>query len=243
MPLKRSMGYVAAGAGAFALACVGFAALQRDRARALVDDLDVPIATGANDWAAPIPDMPAEPSPAVQPEPERERAEALEAEVAQVRAAFIASAEQAAARLPRLSFVSVEDGVDFNSAEARHVAPDETVPVFERRLEVEQEPASGPARRETGARLYAFAAVKGDAAGRVLRGRTAKAAARPRWAVEKIANIGDVQLGVGWRKGAVQASLALVDREIEIKGYETRESFVAFTVSVKPRKPKRVRAA
>jgi hypothetical protein len=52
--------------------------------------------------------------------------------------------------------------------------------------------------------------------------------------------VGDAQVGVGWRRGAVQTSLGLVHREVKgqhmIWGQETKDdSLVAFSLSIKPR--------
>ena len=53
--------------------------------------------------------------------------------------------------------------------------------------------------------------------------------------------VGDAQLGVGWRKGAMQTSLGLIHREVKnthlLYGQETKaDSVVAFSFSVRPRK-------
>jgi hypothetical protein len=53
--------------------------------------------------------------------------------------------------------------------------------------------------------------------------------------------MGDVQLGVGWRKGIMQSSLGLIHREVKgqhmIWGQQTRDdSLVAFSLSIKPQR-------
>lgn len=58
---------------------------------------------------------------------------------------------------------------------------------------------------------------------------------RMSWTADRVANVGDAQVGVGWRRGAFQAALSLVDREISIYGKSRDERFVAFTISIKPR--------
>ncbi|MBX7248943.1 MAG: DUF2219 family protein [Caulobacteraceae bacterium] len=58
---------------------------------------------------------------------------------------------------------------------------------------------------------------------------------RMSWTTDRVATVGDAQVGVGWRRGAFQASLALVDREISIYGKSRDERFLAFTISIKPR--------
>lgn len=68
----------------------------------------------------------------------------------------------------------------------------------------------------------------------LLRGRSGEMA-RMSWTTDKVAAVGDMQAGIGWRKGAFQASLAFVDREISIYGKSRDEQFVAFTISIKPR--------
>jgi hypothetical protein len=53
--------------------------------------------------------------------------------------------------------------------------------------------------------------------------------------------MGDVQMGVGWRKGMLQSSFGLIHREVKgqhmIWGQQTRDdSLVAFSLSIKPQK-------
>ena len=53
--------------------------------------------------------------------------------------------------------------------------------------------------------------------------------------------IGDAQLGVGWRKGAMQTSFGYIHREVKgqhmVWGQETKDdSMVAFSLSIKPRR-------
>lgn len=68
----------------------------------------------------------------------------------------------------------------------------------------------------------------------LLRGRSGEMA-RMSWTTDNVASVGDMQAGIGWRKGAFQASLAFVDREISIYGKSRDEQFMAFTISIKPR--------
>lgn len=236
MHLWRIAAYGVGGLTAFALAGLCLAALGGDRARAVADD-DAPIATGLNDWAAHPQNV--EPSPAVQPEAERARAEAVETVVVTLGSAAVETAREAGAGLARLDLTTTAEVPDLRSGVREFAFPEPPAP-RELRAEISRSPE--PGRRPESGRVFAFAAVKGDAAGMVFRGKTPRTAEQPRWAVEKIANIGDMQLGVGWRKGAMQASVALVDRQIEIKGFESRETFLAFTISVKPRKTRPARA-
>lgn len=68
----------------------------------------------------------------------------------------------------------------------------------------------------------------------LLRGRSGEMA-RVSLTTDKVATVGDMQAGVGWRRGSFQASLAFVDREISIYGKSRSEQFLAFTVSIRPR--------
>ena len=90
-------------------------------------------------------------------------------------------------------------------------------------------------------RWYLFAAASGRAVGlNVLRGEDGWD--RAGWSTDpSSALIGDAQVGVGYRKGAVQTSLGYIHREVKGKhmifGQETRDdSVVAFSLSVKPRR-------
>lgn len=68
----------------------------------------------------------------------------------------------------------------------------------------------------------------------LLRGRSGEMA-RLSLTTDRVATVGDMQAGVGWRRGSFQASLAFVDREISIYGKSRSEQFMAFTVSIRPR--------
>lgn len=68
----------------------------------------------------------------------------------------------------------------------------------------------------------------------LLRSRDGEAR-RLSWTTDRVAAVGDAQVGVGWRRGAFQASLSLVDREISIYGKSRDQQFLAFTISIKPR--------
>jgi hypothetical protein len=89
------------------------------------------------------------------------------------------------------------------------------------------------ARKQEG-RWFLFAGGGGDAFGmNLLRGRPGELR-RAGWSAEKIAAVGDAQLGFGWRKGPLQASVAFVEREISAYGKSADERFVAFTFSIRP---------
>jgi hypothetical protein len=83
-------------------------------------------------------------------------------------------------------------------------------------------------------RWFVFAASSNQAFGmNLLRSRDGEIR-RAGWSAEKIAAVGDGQMGVGWRKGSLQASLGLVEREIAAYGRSAHEKFVAFTLSIRP---------
>lgn len=90
-------------------------------------------------------------------------------------------------------------------------------------------------------RWYLFAAASGRAVGLNML-RSEGGWDRAGWSTDpSSALVGDAQLGVGWRKGAMQTSLGLIHREIKgehmIWGQETKaDSLVAFSFSVKPRR-------
>ena len=91
-----------------------------------------------------------------------------------------------------------------------------------------------PLKDRSKGRWFLFAATGGDALGvNMLRGRSGELR-RSGWSAEKIAAVGDAQLGFGWRKGPLQASVAFVEREISAYGKSADESFVAFTFSIRP---------
>jgi hypothetical protein len=91
------------------------------------------------------------------------------------------------------------------------------------------------------ARWYLFAAGKGTAVGlNVMRSREG------RWDRQGLSHdegafIGEAQVGLGWRKGDMQASFGLVHREIKTKPAEgldeaqVEDQAIAFTLSIKPK--------
>ncbi len=89
-------------------------------------------------------------------------------------------------------------------------------------------------------RWYVFAATSGDAFGFNLFGDPAKSGEkRNRWSVEKLAEYGKAQLGIGWRKGPTQVSVAATRREIGAYGYSREDTVfgVSFTISGGKRLP------
>ena len=92
-----------------------------------------------------------------------------------------------------------------------------------------------PARSKKG-RWFAFAATSGDALGFNFGDKGRKS---QRWSVEKLAEYGKVQLGIGWRKGPMQISAAATQREIGAYGYSRDDTVfgLSFTVSGGKRLP------
>jgi hypothetical protein len=83
-------------------------------------------------------------------------------------------------------------------------------------------------------RWFVFAATSGDALGFNLFGDPAKSGRkRTGWSVEKLAEYGKVQLGLGWRKGPMQVSAAATQREIGAYGYSRDDTVfgLSFTIS------------
>ena len=90
------------------------------------------------------------------------------------------------------------------------------------------------------ARWYLFAAADGRAVGfNLLRGPGGWS--REGLTTDAAAIVGEAQVGVGWRKGAMQASFGVLAREIKHKPAEgldeaqLEDQAVAFTLSIKPR--------
>lgn len=84
-------------------------------------------------------------------------------------------------------------------------------------------------------RWFVFAAGSGEAFGLNLirdggKGRLRRAG----WSVEKLAEFGKAQVGVGWRRGSRQISLAASRREIGAYGITQEDTVVGVTVSIKP---------
>jgi len=95
-----------------------------------------------------------------------------------------------------------------------------------------------PASDARKGRWFLFAADNKRAVGmNLLRDRRGEM--KRSWSTERIAAIGDAQIGVGWRKGSSQTSIGLVDREVSVLGRSRDERFLALTFSYKPAKVKR----
>ena len=88
-------------------------------------------------------------------------------------------------------------------------------------------------------RWYLFAAADGRAVGlNMMRGDGGWS--RQGVTTDEAAVIGEAQVGVGWRRGAMQASLGVIHREMKTKPaqgldeYQVEDQAVAFTLSIKP---------
>jgi hypothetical protein len=57
---------------------------------------------------------------------------------------------------------------------------------------------------------------------------------RAGWSSEHVAAVGSGQLGIGWRKGPLQASFGAVERELSAYGRTVNQRFLAFTFSFSP---------
>lgn len=93
-----------------------------------------------------------------------------------------------------------------------------------------------PARTRKG-RWFAFAATSGEALGFNFGDKSRNKSQR--WTVEKLAEYGKVQLGIGWRKGPMQISAAATQREIGAYGYKRDDTVfgLSFTISGGKRLP------
>ena len=90
-------------------------------------------------------------------------------------------------------------------------------------------------------RWYLFAAASGRAMGFNMLKDGANGLNRS-WSQDSSSTlVGDAQVGVGWRKGAMQTSFGYIHREVKgdhmVWGQDTRgDSMVAFSLSIKPRR-------
>lgn len=96
-----------------------------------------------------------------------------------------------------------------------------------------------PETRKEG-RWFAFAATSGDAVGFNLFGSPKRTGQqRSSWSVEKLAEYGKIQLGLGWRKGPMQISGVASRREIGAYGHSREDTVfgLSFTISGGKRLP------
>ncbi len=83
-------------------------------------------------------------------------------------------------------------------------------------------------------RWFLFAASSGEALGFNLFGDSAKSGRkRNSWSLEKLAEYGKAQLGLGWRKGPMQVSAVATQREVGAYGYVRDDTVLglSFTIS------------
>jgi hypothetical protein len=153
-------------------------------------------------------------------------------------------ASSGARRSPRLALslttdespLSPESGLAFQARDLReNLAAPRIQPrskLFDaRRLGLQLDLSPENARK---GRWFAFAASSGDALGFNLFGDPAKSGRkRNSWSVEKLAEYGKMQIGIGWRKGPMQMSVAATQREIGAYGFSREDTVlgVSFTIS------------
>jgi hypothetical protein len=91
-------------------------------------------------------------------------------------------------------------------------------------------------------RWFVFAAGSGEAFGlNIIRDPVRGSWRRTGWSVERLAEFGKAQIGVGWRQANRQVALSAARREIGAYGYKQEDTVVGvtFTVSGKPIKAPR----
>lgn len=95
----------------------------------------------------------------------------------------------------------------------------------------------GPSQQDAKrGRWFVFAAGSGKAFGLNLIRDPVQGWRRAGWSVERLAEFGKVQLGLGWRKGPTQVSVAASRREIGAYGLSKNDTVVGLTFSIKPGK-------
>ena len=85
-------------------------------------------------------------------------------------------------------------------------------------------------------RWFLFAAGSGKAYGMNLIRDPIAGWRRAGWSVERLAEFGKIQLGLGWRKGASQVSVAASRREIGAYGLSREDTVFGVSFSLKPGK-------
>lgn len=228
------------------------------------DDPDAPIRTGRWDEApAPVlallggPEASPAAPPAVAPRPAaveyaaltpppsaRMLAESLAAPapVIRSRVALASVSDKVLAGGPRvhLSVATDRDATDIGSGlalDGPSFAPKpapESQPFDAKRLLLSIAPE--PADRNKG-RWFIFAAGSGEAFGlNIIRDPARGGWRRSGWSVERLAEFGKGQLGVGWRQGNRQVAVSAAQREIGAYGFKREDTVlgVSFTVSGKP---------
>lgn len=92
-------------------------------------------------------------------------------------------------------------------------------------------------------RWFVFAAGSGEAFGLNLIRDPARGGGlrRAGWSVERLAEFGKAQLGLGWRKGDRQLAVSAARREIGLYGYKREDTVVGLTFTVSGKPPQKVR--
>jgi hypothetical protein len=93
--------------------------------------------------------------------------------------------------------------------------------------------ATSPKVRQKG-HWFLFAAGGSNAVGINLLNDPQGQLRRAGWSSEHVAAVGSGQLGIGWRRGPLQASFGAVQRELSAYGRTVNEKFLAFTLSFTP---------
>ncbi len=94
--------------------------------------------------------------------------------------------------------------------------------------------AAAPPRVRDKGHWFVFAAGGSNAVGLNLLNDPQGQLRRAGWSSEHVAAVGSGQLGIGWRKGPLQASFGAVERELSAYGRTVNEKFLAFTLSFTP---------
>lgn len=90
-------------------------------------------------------------------------------------------------------------------------------------------------------RWFLFAAGSGQAFGLNLLRDPVRGWKPAGWSVERLAEFGKAQLGIGWRKGSRQIALSAARREISAYGVSREDTVLGVTFTVSGRPPAKVR--
>lgn len=91
-------------------------------------------------------------------------------------------------------------------------------------------------------RWFVFAAGSGEAFGlNLIRDPARGGLRRAGWSVERLAEFGKAQLGLGWRKGDRQVAVSAARREIGLYGYKREDTVLGLTFTVSGKPPQKVR--
>lgn len=134
------------------------------------------------------------------------------------------------------SGLGIEDGAGSAFA-PRPARPSQPFDAKQLLLSIAPEPAD-----QSKPRWFVFAAGSGEAFGlNIIRDPVRGGWRRTGWSVERLAEFGKAQLGVGWRQGDRQVAVSAARREIGAYGYKQEDTVVgvSFTVSGKPTKAPR----